>query len=161
MARRLEGRDGNIWRQYAHGATQETLAAQYGISQQRVGQIIREVQATIPEEDLAERRKRAIDSLADLGRMALEIADLDAPQAWSQGRPMVNDDGTPIMDYGTRLAGLDRFLKVADRQAKLLGLDAAQRVDVTVSEEAKAAAASAAADALAFLHGDTGEATPE
>lgn len=160
MARRLEGRDGDIWRQYAHGATQETLAARYGISQQRVGQIIREVGAAIPEEDLADRRRRALDALGDLGRMALEIADLEPTQAWSQGRPMVNDDGTPIMDYSTRLSALDRVLKIGERQARLLGLDAAQKVDLAVSEQAAAQAQAAAAEALAFLHGDS-ESDPE
>jgi hypothetical protein len=153
MARRLEGRNGSIYRGYILGTTQEELAELHGISQQRVGQVIREVVAAIPEEDLAERRKRTLDVLDVVGREMAAIMDAPAAQAYSNGRPMVNDDGTPILDYGSRMAAADRLVKITERQAKLLGLDAAQKVDIGVSEQAKEAAASAAADALAFLAG--------
>jgi hypothetical protein len=153
MARRLEGRNGQIYRGYILGTTQEELAEIHGISQQRVGQVIREVVASIPEEDLAERRKRSLDTLDVLGRELAAIMDAPASQAYSNGRPMVNDDGTPILDYGSKMAAIDRLVKITERQAKLLGLDAAQKVDIGVSEQAKEAASAPAADALAYLAG--------
>jgi hypothetical protein len=161
MARRLEGRNGSIYRAYILGTTQEELAAQHGLSQERVSQIIREVVASIPEEDLAERRKRTLDVLDVIGREMAAIMDAPAAQAYSNGRPMVNDDGTPILDYGSRMAAADRLVKITERQAKLLGLDAAQKVDVAVSEQAREAAQAAAADALAWLHGETDKTTEE
>ena len=155
--RRLEGRDGSIYRAYILGATQEELAERHGIDQTRVSQIIRAVVASIPEEDLAERRKRVLDNLDVLSQVAAEVMENGVAQAYSNGRPMVDGDGEPILDYGTRLAALDRVLKIGERQAKLLGLDAAQRVDVAVSEQAKEAMSAAAADAIARLAGTTEE----
>jgi hypothetical protein len=159
VTRRLEGRNGSIYRAYILGTTQEELAEKHGIDQTRVSQIIRQVVAGIPEEDLAERRKRSLDVLDVLGREMAELMDAPLPQAYSNGRPMVNDDGTPIYDTSARTAAVDRILKITERQAKLLGLDAATKVDVGVSEQAKEAAASAAADALAYLHGETDKTT--
>lgn len=46
---RLHGRDGEIWRAYLHGHTQERIAADQGISQQRVSQIITEIREAIPQ----------------------------------------------------------------------------------------------------------------
>jgi len=157
LARRLEGRNGSIYRAYILGTTQEELAELHGISQERVSQIVREVVASIPEEDLAERRKRSLDVLDVVGREMAAIMDAPAAQAYSNGRPMVNDDGSPILDYGSRMAAADRLVKITERQAKLLGLDAATKVDVAVSEQAKEAAAQAAADAIARLAGPTSE----
>lgn len=160
MTRRLEGRNGSIYRAYVLGATQEALAERYGLGQQHVSQIVREVTATLPEEDLAERRRRALEALDVMSQVAAEVVEAELPPAYSNGRPILDEQGRQVLDIGPRLAGLDRFLKVADRQAKLLGLDAAAKVDVTVSEQAKQAAVTAAAEAFAFLHEEP-EATPE
>jgi hypothetical protein len=163
VSRRLEGRNGSIYRAYVLGATQEALAERHGIGQQHVSEIIRSVQAQLPEADLDERRKRALEALDVMSQVAAEVVELEPTQAFSNGRAMFDDAGRPILDYGPRLAGLDRFLKVADRQAKLLGLDAATKVEVGVTEQARQAAAQAAADAVAFLHGgpDEDASTPE
>ena len=151
--RRLEGRDGSIYRAFILGSTQEALAEQHGITQQRVSEIIKAVTASIPEEDIAERRKRLLDNLDVLGTVAAEIMESPLNPAYSNGRIMLDQEGRPILDAGPRLAALDRVIKIGERQAKILGLEAAQRVDVTVSEQAKRAAESAAADAMAFLAG--------
>jgi hypothetical protein len=53
------------------------------------------------------------------------------------GEDKVDDDGNPvyvwedILDDSPVLAAVDRLLKVADRRAKLLGLDAATKLDVS------------------------------
>lgn len=154
MTRRLEGRDGEIYRAWVLGTTQEALADRFEISNQRVSQIIAAVRANLPEEDIAERRARALEALDLMSVVAAEVVALEPSQAWSNGRPMTNEDGSPVLDYSTRLAGLDRFLKVADRQAKVLGLDAAVKAEVTVNERAREAAASAAAEAVARLNVD-------
>lgn len=157
MSLRLDGRNGEIYRAYLMGKTQEAIAEQHGIDQTRVSQIIKATIASIPEEDLAERRKRVLDGLDMLSQVAAEVMEDGVAQAWSNGRPMTNEDGTPILDYGARLAAVDRLLKIGERQAKLLGLDAAQRVDVAVSEQAKEAMSAAAAEAIARLAGPTEE----
>jgi hypothetical protein len=162
VTRRLEGRNGAIYRAWLLGTTQEALAERHDLTQQRVSDIIRSVQAGIPEEDLAERRRKMLDTLDVLSEVAADLMESPLAPAYSNGRIMLDDAGQPILDVGPRLAALDRVLKVGERQAKLMGLDAAQKVDVSVSEQAKQAAAQAAADAVAFLHGgDEDAGTPE
>lgn len=48
----------------------------------------------------------------------------------SHGRIVVDDDGKPILDDGPTLSAIDRILKIQERKAKFLGLDAPQRHEV-------------------------------
>jgi hypothetical protein len=150
---RLEGRNGLIWEQYCSGMTQEALAEAHQISHQRVSQIVAAVQASLPQEDLAERRARHLEVLDALRKEALDLVRMEPAPAYSNGRMMIDEQGRPILDHGPRMAAMDRATKFMDREAKLLGLDAAQKVDVTVSEQAKRAQEAAAADAITFLAG--------
>lgn len=65
---RLEGRDGQIWRAYLLGATQERIAAEHGISRQRVGQVLEEIRSSIPAAD------RADAALLDLERLDMLLS---------------------------------------------------------------------------------------
>lgn len=111
----------------------------------------------MPEDDLAEARKDHLDALRTLSRTAAELMDMEAPPAYSNGRPVLDEEGRMVRDYGTRLAALDRLLKINERAAKLLGLDAAVKADVSVTEGASQRAAEAAAAAVARLHGGVDE----
>jgi hypothetical protein len=155
MPRRLEGRNGSIYRAWVLGTTQEALAQEHGLHQTRVAQIIAEVRASIPEEDVAERRAKYLDSLDVLSQEMASIMDAEPTQAYSNGRPMFAADGTPILDYSVRMAAADRILKIGERASKVLGLDAAVKVDATVSEQADRAAEASAADAIARVLGST------
>jgi DNA-binding transcriptional regulator LsrR (DeoR family) len=161
MPERLVGRNGDIWRDYIAGHTQEALGERYGISQQRVAQIIKEVRAQMPAEDLAELRQDSTELLRELRRATVELVRADLPPAYSNGRPILDENERMVRDAGPRLAAVKAALGVEDRLAKLLGLDAAAKVDVSVSEQAKAREAEAAADALSFLHGDGENTTRE
>lgn len=151
MTRPTEGRNGSIYRAWVLGTTQEELARQHGINQQRVSAIIKNVQASIPEEDLAERRAKYLDSLDVLGQEMAAIMDAPPTQAYSNGRPMFDEQGQPIMDYSVRMAAADRILKIGERASKVLGLDAPVKADVTVSDQADRVAEAAAADAIARM----------
>lgn len=153
MPDRLEGRTGAIWRAYCSGRTQESLAEEHGIHQTRVSQIVAAVRAQLPQEDLADRRARHLETLDAMRVAALELASAPLAPAYSNGRMMEDQDGRPILDAAPRLAALKHAAAFMDREAKLLGLDAAQKVDVTVSEQAKRAQEAAAADAITFLAG--------
>jgi hypothetical protein len=52
----------------------------------------------------------------------------------SQGR-LIRIGGEPMIDDGPVLAALDRLLKIQERRAKLLGLDAPTKTTVTVTDE--------------------------
>ncbi|WP_165985907.1 hypothetical protein [Streptomyces sp. YIM 98790] len=60
---RLTARNGAIWQAYLAGRTQESIAAEHGLAQQRVSDIIARVRQSIPEEDLAEVRRVDVERL--------------------------------------------------------------------------------------------------
>src|SRR5688500_11698774 len=105
---RLHGRDGAIWRSYLLGRTQEAIAAEHNITQQRVSQILAEVRASIPED------ARTDAALVDLERLDLLLGGV-LPAA-------VAGDV-----QATRAA-----LAVLERRAKMLRLDLETPVPVSV-----------------------------
>lgn len=152
---RLMGRNGEIWRAYCRGATQADLADKHALSQQHIGEIIDKVADSIPERD----RRRLIAEEVDFFR-ALRVQVLEevwgakpAPVTAGKDGDIVRDpeDGSIVRDHAGRLAGLDRAVKLSERMHKLLGLEAAMKLDVGVGEEE--AAKRAAAEAMAHLHG--------
>lgn len=152
--RRLEGRDGRIWRAYLLGSTQSELAKDHGLSQQRVSEIIAQARAEIPETDLSEARKDHLDVMRVLTQTAAEIMEMPLPPAYSNGRPIVDENGVMVRDVSGRLSALDRIVKMQERVAKVMGLDAPVKADVTVTEQAGRKAAEAASEAMVRLMGD-------
>ena len=118
---RLDGRDGAIWSAYVGGATQEAIAAEHGITQQRVSQVLAEVRVGLSE---AERLDAAL--------LAHERAQALLAAVW------------PAAMAGDTKA-VHAALKVLERQAKALG--AALSV-LGLSEEQRELAGRAAQAAL-------------
>lgn len=108
MDERLDGRNGRVWRAYLHGATQERIAAEQGVSQQRVSQILAEVRESIPD-----------DSRADAALLDLERLD-----AVLVGFMPAAEGGDP------KAAGL--VLRILERRARALGLDAQEPLTVVL-----------------------------
>lgn len=129
---RLAGRNGLIWRAYVQGATQEAIAAEHGLTQSMVSRILTEIRASIPEEDRADLIRRETEFLDRMRCLALDLVDRPPIPAYSNGRPIQMEDGTIAEDHSGRLAAWDRALKAHERLSKLLGLDAAAKVDATV-----------------------------
>jgi hypothetical protein len=157
MTRPMEGRNGQIYREYLLGSTQEAIAAKHGIGQQRVSEIVLAVRAGIPETDLAEAKVKHLDVMDLLADTMAELMEAPLPPAYSNGRPIYDEDGTMVRDFGPRMAAADRLVKINERVAKVLGLDAPVKADVTVSEQADRVAEAAAAEALARMAADTQE----
>lgn len=134
MARdRLSGRSGEVWKAYISGATQEHIAQEHGISQQRVSQILADVRESIPDEDRAHLIRREADFLDQMRRSVLDLYDMPPIPAYSNGRPVLMEDGSTAEDHSGRLAAFDRAVKVHERLTKLLGLDASLKQEVTVT----------------------------
>ena len=104
---RLDGRDGAIWSAYVGGATQEAIAAEHGITQQRVSQVLAEVRVGLSE---AERLDAAL--------LAHERAQALLAAVW------------PAAMAGDTKA-VHAALKVLERQAKALGTDAEEPLKVS------------------------------
>lgn len=130
----LEGRDGEVYRAVTvYRKSQERVAKEFGISQQRVSQILAEVRKQLPETDLDIMRSESLELYADLGRRALEIVDLTpAPLlAGKDGTPQIDPDtGETIRDFGGRLKAMDMAIKIDLERRKLMGLDAATKAEV-------------------------------
>ncbi len=82
---------------------------------------------------------------------AIELARLDLAlrHAWevmtrvhitvSQGRVVLDPaTGEPLRDYGPVLAAIDRVIRIGERRAKLLGLDAPTRIEAITVDQIEA-----------------------
>lgn len=124
---RLSGRNGQIWRDYIRGMTQEALAEKYKISQQRVSQVIARVRDSIPESTREELIQREIEFLDRLSAEVMELWDQQAaPVTVGKDGDVLYDPetGELVRDHGGRLRALETALKVRQRMAELLGLNA-------------------------------------
>lgn len=153
----LAERNGLIWRDYCGGRTQAWLAAEYGISQARVSQIIQEVRDGLVDETREEQIQRSLEMLAELRAGALEVYRMAAAPVFVGKDGDVAYDpetGNVVRDHGGRMRALETAVKVDQRIAQLLGLDAAQKMDLAVSTGEVGAAEKLAQEASQRLHGD-------
>jgi transcriptional regulator with XRE-family HTH domain len=143
----LNGRNGQIWKFYCRGLNQEALAAKFGLTQQRISQIVNEVRNSIPQEERAEIVKQETELLRQLRVEVLELWDAAAAPMVSNGRLIEG-----VVDHAGRLAALARAESLTARLHRVHGLDAPQKLDLNVGGEEEATR-KAAADALSHLHG--------
>src|SRR6187551_3564988 len=108
---RFEGRNGQVIRRYTiYRQTQEQIAEDLGISQERVSQLIREWRASTPAVDLDAMRQQSLALYAELTERALEIADLaGAPIAVGKDGIVLEDPetGQVVRDYSGRLRAIE------------------------------------------------------
>lgn len=149
----LEGRTGEVWRLHVAGWTQEAIGEKYGISQQRVSQILAAVRAQIPEVDRTQLIARELELLDTSRRMALELATAPLPPAFDQKGNALTDPrtGQVVLDSAGRVTAVKLALETQRDMRKLLGLDQPIKVDATVTDAAAVRAAELAADAAAYV----------
>jgi hypothetical protein len=149
--KRLDGRNGEIWKWYVRGMTQEALAEQYEISQARVSQIIAQVRESIPPEDKDKVRQEHLELARTMRAELAKLVDMGPIPAYSNGRPITLEDGTTAEDHSGRLAAMDRLTKWIERESKLLGVDAPTKVEASVALSEQDAAQALAAEAAARM----------
>jgi predicted transcriptional regulator len=103
-----------IWRMRVAAHTVQEIADHFGITHQRVSQLLKEHGGEISQQAAEELRKVELDKLDIMERAAREVV----------ARHQVEDDPT-------LLAAIDRVLKVQQRRAALTGLDAPVKQEVT------------------------------
>lgn len=131
---RLIGRNGQIWREYIAGSTQDAIADRYGIHQTRVSQILAEVRKAIPDEDKAERIQRYAEQL-DRQSVELDaIIEAGPIPAYSNGRPILLADGETIAeDHSHRVTAMREQRAIQKRAAEMFGLDATVKTEAAVT----------------------------
>lgn len=131
----FEGRSGEIWRAYAIKRwTQQRIADHFGLSQQRVSEILAKVREQIGTPDKLEAIRQSVELYQDIIARAEELARLEgSPVTAGKDGDTVYDPETQkiVRDYSARLAALKTMRDTDAELRKLLGLDAATKVETT------------------------------
>jgi hypothetical protein len=151
-AERLDSRDESWYRDYAtRGLTIRAIAARDNVSPTTVHAAIKRVRETIPQETRDARIVDVLDFYARVRERAWELADMPGiPIVDRRGEVVHDAEGEPAYDYSGRLRALDTAMKTIEAERRMLGLDAAQKIEQTVTDQVAAEkAAREAADRLA------------
>jgi DNA transposition AAA+ family ATPase len=124
-------RDGQAARMRTDGKTYTEIAAALGYASRgaahdAVARAMRAARAK-PGEELIETEAARLDALYD---EALAVLDRDHITV-SNGRVVVGDDGQPVLDDGPKLAALRELRAIRESYRKLIGLDSAQKLDLS------------------------------
>lgn len=123
-------RDRKIWSLKCRGVREMDIAAEFGISQSRVAQIVARMRATLPLADRAMKRHELSERLDEMRAAAAKIVDRPLPPATSNGIVIIDPrDGSVVEDVTGRLTALTTEARLIERQSKLLGLDAPAQVE--------------------------------
>lgn len=140
-AERLHGRTGRIWRAYVDGHSEQAIAGMLGIGQGVVSRSLIKTRATIPDTSIQDMKQRELEFIDSLRRRALEIAAIKAPPvtAGKDGNVVYDPStGEIVRDYSGQLAAIKTAAAMSERIAKTLGLDAAQKIEVSTEADARA-----------------------
>jgi hypothetical protein len=145
-------RDGEAAALRARSWTYRQIGEALGMSTSSAHEAVQRALADTLEEPAAAVRALELEKLDALERAVLVVLErehvtvsqgrvvrrrTDEIEKDKDGEDKVDGDGNPvyvwedILDDSPVLAAVDRLLKVADRRAKLLGLDSATKIDVS------------------------------
>lgn len=123
-----------------------SIAQHFGMTQGYIYKLYKKALKDIIHESVDETRKLELEALNDLEAKLLRILGSFHPLVAgggvvrdiledASGKPVLDEDGNPITvkveDQGPILATADKILKVMERRAKLLGLDAPTKTALT------------------------------
>ena len=134
MAKEMTGRNGEVWYRHAVRAqSQERIAEDLGISQQRVSQILAAVKDNFPEIDRQGLVRHSLEFLKAAQDKAMEIVELTpAPVFVGKDGTIARDEhGNVVRDYSGRLKALEVAIKANETIAKRFGLDAPQKIEAS------------------------------
>ncbi|MFH9368081.1 hypothetical protein ACH4K8_20665 [Streptomyces anulatus] len=131
-------RDAEAARLRTQGWTYQRIADHVGFKQRAdaYNAVKRVLDATVREagEDIRALELERLDRLEAAANGVLEREHVTV----SNGRVVVLHE-TPLPDDGPVLAAIDRLLKIQERRARLLGLDAPTKQNISISPERAAA----------------------
>jgi len=117
------------------------IARQLGVSGWQAHMLVERGVARLTEQGAAKRRARDAEALDELERRTWELVDQPGHQVSLSGRIVTDPQtGEPMPDLEKRRRAIETVLRVLERRAKLLGLDARAQGDVSVTLDAAVAA---------------------
>lgn len=126
-------RDADLMRLRRQGKTFAQIGAELGFSKQYAHRRYTELLKEIPGQEIAEYRREQEERLDGLLREAHSVLARDHIHV-SQGRVVRDEHGQPILDDGPKLAAIREIRAIEERRARLLGLDAPTKTEVTGQE---------------------------
>lgn len=165
FAKTLAGaeRDRDACRLRERGLTYQQISDQLGYgSEGNARRAVKECLAAVQGEAGEAVKRFELGRLDEMHRHVLAVLERHHVTV-SNGRVVRDDDGQPILDDGPVLAAVDRLLRIQERRARLLGLDAPARSRVEIIDDDVARQLVEQLEAeLADLAGEDDEAeTPE
>ncbi|MEY9876628.1 hypothetical protein ABH931_006138 [Streptacidiphilus sp. MAP12-33] len=125
----LPERDAEFLRLRKRGLAYRAIAAETGYDVKTVHEAVKNAMAAITEEPAQEVRQLELERLDDMWMAVMQVLEAKHFKV-SDGR-LVRLGDEPLEDDAPVLAAVDRLLRIQERRSKLLGLDSAQRVDMS------------------------------
>lgn len=123
-------RDAEAARMRGRGASYQKIADALGYgNRSNAHRAVARVMAETIAEPAEEARQFQLDQLDSMTEVAFEVLEANNFVV-SDGRIVRDEDGAPIRDPEMVLKALDRLIKIQERRAKLLGIDAPKRSEV-------------------------------
>jgi hypothetical protein len=113
----------------SQGKSYRAIAAELGVDVKTAHTHVQAALRAIVEEAAEDVRRIELDRLDTMYAAAMGVLERQHVTV-SQGRIIYNGE-EPLLDDAPVLQAIDRLLRIAERRAKLLGLDSAQKVDVS------------------------------
>lgn len=130
----LAERDEKIWQLRLRGLSLRQIGAEVGLSHPSVHEILKRGYQERVYPLVDEQRAVELERL-DLWTVAAgEVLNREHIHV-SNGRIVRDENDKPIRDDGPVLAAIDRLVRLAERRARLLGLDAPTRVQADVNTQ--------------------------
>lgn len=133
---KLDQRREAEWELYVNGWTMPKIAKHYGLDVSTISDDLREYRTALPSATREQMIERHHAKLADIAERLEAIAAQPAPPvtAGQYGAPVVDPDtGAIVRDYGAQAAALREIRATLAQEAKLAGLNAADKLDVSGS----------------------------
>ena len=113
----------------AQGLTLRQIAAEIGYeSESGIARALERAYARVPAEGGQLARRIELDRLDRWTRKAEEILANPGPQVDRLGRPVINEKtGQPYPNQEIVLQAIDRLVRLSERRARIMGIDAAKR----------------------------------
>jgi hypothetical protein len=112
-----------------NGLSYRAIASQLNMDVSSAHAAVQRALREIVEEPAEDVRRIELERLDTMYEAAMGVLERQHVTV-SNGRVVCLDD-EPLPDDGPVLHAIDRLLRIAERRAKLLGLDSAQKVDVS------------------------------
>jgi hypothetical protein len=117
--------------------TYQSIGDHFGVTRQAAFAMVQRAIADIPKEGAEEVVRLEIEKLDFLERKLYEIMTKEHVAFGASGK-VVTLDGVPVEDDSPVMKAIDGLLKVADRRAKLLGLNAPTKHEVITLDSVQA-----------------------